>query len=129
MEPARSIAKLGFRRWYERQLLEGHAWLVTSLLCALAISVSFEAMSFRESVANALVTVAFCFVGGMIAWYGLRRYGAIMRQADGLSQHSRCTTCKAYDKFQMVGEFPTMTVRCRKCGTQWDLDPERKLRD
>lgn len=129
MEPARSIAKLGFRRWYERRLIESHAWLVTSLLCALAIAVSFEAMSFRESIANALITTAFCFVGGMICWYGLRQYGTIMRQADGLSQHSRCTSCKEYDKFQMIGEFPTMTVRCRKCGNQWDLDPERNLRD
>lgn len=129
MEPARSIAKLGFRRWYERQLIESHAWLVTSLLCALAIAVSFEALSFRESAAKTLITIVFCFVGGLFSWYGLRQYGTLMRQADGLSQHSRCTACNEYDKFQMVGEYPTMTVRCRKCGNQWDLDPERKLRD
>jgi hypothetical protein len=129
MEPARSIGKLGFRRWYERQLIESHAWLVTSLLCALAIAVSFETLSFRESVAKTMITIVFCFVGGLFAWYGLRQYGAIMRQAEGLAEHSRCATCKEYDKFQMVGEFPTMTVRCRKCGNQWDLDPERKLRD
>ena len=39
MEPARSIGKLGFRRWYERQLIESHAWLITCFLCALAIAI------------------------------------------------------------------------------------------
>ena len=129
MEPARSIGKLGFRRWYERQLIESHAWLVTSLLCALAISVVLEAMSVRGSLPGILITAGFLFVGGLICVYGLRRYGALMRQAEGLAEHSRCAGCKEYDKFQMVGEYPTMTVRCRKCGNQWDLDPERKLRD
>ena len=32
MEPARSIGRLGFRKWYERRLIESHAWLVTALL-------------------------------------------------------------------------------------------------
>ena len=27
MEPADSIGRLGFARWYERRLIEGHAWL------------------------------------------------------------------------------------------------------
>lgn len=29
MEPAESIVRLGFSRWYERQLIESHAYLVT----------------------------------------------------------------------------------------------------
>jgi hypothetical protein len=129
MEPARSIGKIGFRRWDERRLIESHAWLVTSLLCALAISVALEALNFRESSVNTVITIAFCFVGGLFSWHGLRQYGSLMRQAETLAEHSRCGSCREYDKFHMVGEYPTMTVRCRKCGNQWDLDPERRLRD
>ena len=40
-EPARSIGKLGFRKWYERRLIEGHAWLISCFLCALGIAIAF----------------------------------------------------------------------------------------
>jgi hypothetical protein len=129
VEPARSIARLGFRRWYERRLIEGHAWLITSILCAIAISVSLEGLSFRESVAGGLLTAAFVFVAALICWQGVRRYGALMRQAERLAEHSTCAACSAYGRFKMLSEFPRMTVRCRKCGNEWDLDPERSLRD
>ena len=33
MDPTASIRKLGFRKWYERELIESHAALVTCLLC------------------------------------------------------------------------------------------------
>jgi len=39
VEPADTIARIGFRRWHERQLLECHAWLVTGILCVLAVVV------------------------------------------------------------------------------------------
>ncbi len=47
MEPAAGIGKLGFSRWYERELIEGHAWLITCFLCMLAIAACVESMSFR----------------------------------------------------------------------------------
>jgi len=34
VEPARSIARLGFRKWHERRLIEAHAWLVARQLLA-----------------------------------------------------------------------------------------------
>jgi hypothetical protein len=48
-EPARSIGKLGFRKWYERRLIESHAWLITCFLCALGIAASLEGLSFKRS--------------------------------------------------------------------------------
>ena len=47
-EPARSIEKLGFKRWYERQLIESHAWLVSCILCSLAICAVLELVGFRR---------------------------------------------------------------------------------
>ena len=48
-EPARSIEKMGFKRWYERQLLESHAWLVSCILCALAVCAVLELVGLRVS--------------------------------------------------------------------------------
>jgi len=31
MELSDGIRKIGFRRWYERQLIEGHLYLISSL--------------------------------------------------------------------------------------------------
>ena len=35
MDIVEGVRKLGFRKWYERQLIEAHAWLVTGFLAWL----------------------------------------------------------------------------------------------
>ena len=74
-EPARSIGRLGFRRWYERRLIEGHAWLISCFLCALGIAASLEGISFRR--AESIPLLVFVFLGGIVCWYALQRYLAI----------------------------------------------------
>ena len=48
MDPTASIRKLGFRRWYERQLIDCHAALVTCLLCGLTVAALLEQVNFRD---------------------------------------------------------------------------------
>jgi hypothetical protein len=120
MEPARSIGKLGFRRWYERQLIESHAWLITSFLCALAIAASLEGLSFKRP--EFVFTLAFVFVAGLVCWHALQRYRAIMDVAERLGERSTCGSCRTYGVFNVIGEYPKMNVRCRKCGNEWLLD-------
>lgn len=122
MEPARSIGKLGFKRWYERQLLEGHAWLVSCFLCGLAALALLEGFSFRAHPIAALVKLAFIFVGGLFSWHALRRYRVIMEEAERLSQHATCSACHTYAAFSVIREYPKVNVRCRKCGHEWLLD-------
>ena len=119
-EPARSIGNLGFRRWYERQLLESHAWLITAVLCALGIAVSVEALSFKRP--GFLVTLAFVFVAGLVCWHALQRYRAIMDVAERLGERSTCASCTTYGRFSLVGDSPKITVRCRKCSNEWNLE-------
>ena len=40
MDIVQGIRKLGFRRWYERRLIEAHAFLITGFL-ALILAVAF----------------------------------------------------------------------------------------
>ena len=42
------IRRLGFRRWYERQLIESHLFLVSGLLCLIAVMASLEDFSLQR---------------------------------------------------------------------------------
>lgn len=121
MEPARSIGRLGFRKWYERRLIEAHAWLLTALLCAIYVEVSLEGISFKGPALVWLGTAGGMFVGGLIVWHGLRRFFAILREAERFASQSTCTACNTYAKFEVVAERPAMAVRCRKCSHEWTM--------
>jgi hypothetical protein len=118
MEPARSISRLGFRRWYERQLIESHVWLVTALLCGIAMAALLEVVDFKNA-GDTLVTLAFVFVGGLICWKGFERFRTLMVRAEAVASHSTCDACAAYAKFSVVDENARFRVRCRKCGNEW----------
>lgn len=122
MEPARSIGRLGFRRWYERQLIEGHAWLISCFLCALAIAVMVERISFREALGEALLMLGLVFIAGLVCWHSLQRYRRIMAEAERFADHSTCLQCNVYGRFQILREEPHITVRCRKCSHEWQID-------
>lgn len=120
MEPARSIARLGFKKWYERRLIEAHAWLVTALLCAIYIEAALETLSPRQNGIAWIGTAAGMFVGGLIVWHGLRRFGQILREAERCASQSTCSSCGAYASFQVV--IPqALAVRCRKCAHEWTI--------
>ena len=121
MEPARSIARFGFRKWYERRLIEAHAWLLTALLCAIYVEVSLEGLSLRQHSLAWLGSAGGIFVGGLIVWHSLRRYFAILVEAERFSTQSVCAGCKAYATFEVVNERSPFTVRCRKCQREWNM--------
>jgi hypothetical protein len=118
-EPARSIDKLGFRRWYERQLLESHAWLVTCLLCAFAALALIEGLDFRAAFFGSLVRGAMAFAAGLLSWITLQRYVAMLVRANRLAEHATCATCGTYGRFSVLDD--TSRVRCRGCGHEWLL--------
>ena len=121
MEPAASIERLGFKRWYERQLIESHAWLVSCILCALAICAVLELHGLRVTSVASLATLAFVYLAGVVGWHGLKRYRAIMGEAERLSEQSTCKSCRTYAAFDLTAEHP-LSARCRKCGHEWRFD-------
>jgi len=134
-DPADAIRKLGFKKWYERQLIESHAYLVTCFLCLILVVALLEDFSFRAPGLKPLATLALIGAGGMIGLFSLRRYGAIMGEAERLSGRSTCEGCGAYAKFEVVAtggsDGPSqigdgapatwLRVRCRKCGHDWTM--------
>ena len=118
MEPADSIRRLGFARWYERRLIEGHAWFISGFICMIAIAACFEELSFRGSIPRLLLYVAIVMAAGAIGIYGLLRYQQILVEAETLGEQATCRACGAYARFRLIS--PSQ-VRCRKCDNEWCL--------
>ena len=49
MSTIEGIRKLGFRKWYERQLVEGHLYLVTMILALIAMAAGYEVISIEKT--------------------------------------------------------------------------------
>jgi hypothetical protein len=118
MEPADSISRLGFSRWYERRLIEGHAWFISGLMCMVAIPACFEELAYRGSIARLLFYVGIVTAAAVVGAYGLNRYLRILVEAEQVGEHATCGGCGAYAKFKLVTES---RARCRKCGNEWQL--------
>lgn len=120
MLPAANIGKLGFRRWHERQLIEGHVWLATGLLCSVALGVLVEAVGFDGPLLQRLATLATAFAAGLIACYAFNAYARIAIRAQRLADRSTCSSCGSYGRYALTAASQeVMSVRCRDCGHEW----------
>jgi uncharacterized protein (DUF983 family) len=118
MEPADSIGRLGFSRWYERRLIEGHAWFVSAFVCIIVIAACMEELTFRGSAARLLAYVALVVAAAMIAVYGMFRYQRILVEAERIGERATCPACGVYARFKLIS---ASSVRCRKCNHEWRL--------
>ena len=122
MEPVDSIRRLGFSRWYERRLIEAHAWFVSAFFCMVAIAACMEELSFRGSLARLLLYTLIVLGSVVIGAYGLVRYHKILVEAERIGEHATCDACGAYARFKLIS---ASEARCRKCSHEWRLiEPE-----
>jgi hypothetical protein len=129
------IAKLGFRRWYERTLVESHAFLITALLGAILAFTGMELITQRDDgEINFALGVVAVLIGGVVAAASVHRYIRMLMLAINLGEHATCRDCNAYAKFDLLhsgrlrshgpdekGSF-WMRVKCRKCGYEWRIE-------
>lgn len=132
VELADDIRKRGFKKWYERQLIESHAYLVTCFLCMILVAALLEGLNLRAPDAKALLALALIAGGGAIGLFSWLRYRTIMVAAERFGDRSVCEQCHAYAKFDVVESGgstatpdgttdPWLRVRCRKCGHAWTM--------
>ena len=69
-----------------------------------------------------LGTAGLIFVAGLLVWHGARRFLHLLAEAEHLASQSTCESCRRYAAFNVISEYPQMSVRCRKCGNEWQLD-------
>ena len=113
--------RIGFRKWYERQLLSSHAHMVLAFLSVIALIGAMEA--FRTAQGDAqLANVLFVVVCAGIGAWALRRYLFLLMRAEEAANQASCPDCGDYGRFHVVGHRPRLSeidVRCRKCARDW----------
>jgi hypothetical protein len=125
MKLAEGIRRVGFRKWYERQLLQSHAHLILTFLCMIGIFAALDAM--RGTVgwverAEEIATVLLCTGAGL---WAMRRYLFLLNHAELAAHQAECAQCKAYGRLDLVQSDASgerVTVRCRGCGHGWRIE-------
>jgi len=120
MEPADSIGRLGFSRWYERRLIEGHAWFVSGFICMILVAACMEELTFKGSFPRLMAYVALVLAAIAVGAYGIFRYQKIMIETERIGERATCPGCGVYARFRLVS---AATARCRKCSHEWRLIP------
>lgn len=122
------IRERGFSRWYERELLRGHAKLVLVLLCAVSALGSVEALSERGS--DRLLMVLSLAVSAAIGAWAVRRYLFHLNRAEFIAHQASCPACKTYGRFTVestegpeeAGVPAALCVCCRRCQARWRIE-------
>lgn len=120
---AERVRHVGFRKWYERELLSSHGHLVLSILSVIAMVASFEALR-GASALEKVLDILFVIVSGAIALWALRRFLFHTMRAEGVANQASCKDCGEYGRFSVVGDgrdAQETQVCCRKCSHLWTI--------
>jgi len=118
---ADGIRRIGFRKWYERELLSSHAHLVLTVLSSVGLLGSFEAMR-DASESDRAVNVVYVLLCIGIALWSLRRYVFLLTRAEDIANQANCTSCGEYGRFTVTHSrtgSPDTEVCCRRCAHKW----------
>lgn len=122
---AAGVRRVGFQKWYERELLSSHAHMVLAIFSVIALLASFEAMN-GGTMQQQLMNLAFVLVSAGISYWALRRYLYLLLRAEVIANQANCSDCGAYGRFQVVGDCKGNTgssarVACLKCTNKWTI--------
>jgi formate dehydrogenase maturation protein FdhE len=119
MKLEEGIPKLGFRKWYERELMQSHAHMVLAFLCLIAVFAAFELIADGHNrLGNAMVIVLCTVIG---AW-AIRRYITLLSSAEAVANQADCPGCGTYARFTLVhARAPDdgVLVHCKHCTREW----------
>jgi predicted Zn finger-like uncharacterized protein len=123
MKLEEGIPKLGFRKWYERELMQSHAHMLLAFLCLIAVFAAFELIADGHNrLANAMVIVLSTTIG---AW-ATRRYISLLSSAEAVANQADCPSCGTYARFKLVhARAPDngLLVHCKNCEREWVITP------
>ena len=124
MTLADGIRKHGFRKWYERELLQGHAHLVLTFLCTIGLFAAFEAASKFRSLQDQLIDYGAVLLCTAVGIWALRRYLRLLSSAEAVAHQADCPQCKAYGRLELLQANTAgdeVKVRCRQCSHGWHI--------
>jgi hypothetical protein len=125
MTTHQSIRRLGFRKWYERELLQSHAHLVLLVLATLGLLGCAETYTRRLEFLDQLQIVAAALASAAIGVFALRRYLYLLNHAEFVANQASCPACDTYARWDLDAERSTEArwrARCRHCQHLWDIE-------
>ena len=127
----------GFRRWYERQLIECHAWLVSWFL---GVIVLVSGLEIAGAGSSSRMTGAVLLLAGLaVTVFSWKRYHLLLEIAERLGEQATCPSCNVYARFAITSSGPAplpdggdpalenhgggvwLRAQCRKCGDEWTM--------
>jgi hypothetical protein len=134
MQVTRYIERHGFRRWYERQLIESHAYLALGFVALILLLSGMELLSDAQAGIGYLIVLSTAAAGGMLVVVAWRRFGVLLARAEHFGEAATCPQCKAWGKFKVLAQESSslddppeagrphwLRVRCTQCATIWKL--------
>lgn len=134
MQVTEYIHRYGFRRWYERQLVESHAYLALAFVALILLLAGIEVLGDVARGSRYLFVLLAAAGGGLMTFIAWRRFTAILARAEQFAEAATCPQCKAWGKFKVLGQESEredapleagrphwLRVRCTKCGNEWKL--------
>ena len=124
MELAEGIRKHGFRKWYERELMQSHLHMPLLLLCTFGPLGAFEVFSRTAPLpdqASVALSLLLC-VG--IGFWALRRYLYLLMHAEDVANQAVCPQFEAYGRLAVLlhdAHAPSVSVRCKHCAHDWPI--------
>jgi hypothetical protein len=125
---AERIRKLGFHRWYERQLIEAHASLVTALLCVIVVAVCLDQLRWQDGGFKAIAMMALSAAAALLCIKTVAIYFRVLFRAEHVAQQANCAHCGAYGALAITehsragADEEWLRARCRKCGHEWTVE-------
>ena len=122
---ADGIRKHGFRKWYERELMAGHAYMVLALLALLGGLGALELYTGHPPGSKPLVNLMSMLLCAAIGWWSVRRYLYLLAHAEFAAHQAVCPGCKVYGKLELASDELSddqLRVRCKKCRHGWTIE-------
>ena len=134
MQVTRYIERHGFRRWYERQLIESHAYLALGFVALILLLSGLELLSDAEAGVRYIIVLIAGAAGGMLLVVAWRRFGVLLARAEHFGEAATCPQCQAWGKFKVLAQESSnandppeagrphwLNVRCTRCEAVWKL--------
>ena len=125
MKLADGIRKHGFRTWYERELLQSHAHMALTFICAIGVVAALEAASKFRGWADQLIDVTAVLICAGTGLWALRRYLYLLSHAEVVAHQATCTDCGTYGRLALVHpetQSDSVDVRCKQCARVWRIE-------
>lgn len=125
MKLADGIRTLGFRKWYERELLRSHGHLALAFVSGIGLMAAFEGLFTFHGLADKLVDLASIALCTAVGIWSLRRYLYLLSHAEAAANQAECPDCGTYARFVLVRAHDhELEVRCRACQRVWPISSD-----